>query len=223
MKIQYHTNEPKIFSVVRSLDCVGLKNLIRQDPTIVNQSRLADGFTPLHSAVYTNSFAIVRELLNYGAAPNKISYTDCTPLDLALKTADTDPLIIKELIKKGGSFANEDVEYYYQLRVKKYSEKMSIKDLTCGIITNESKTEEVKIRVYKLDEKLKSVDSVNSSNPFLNEADVLIEKILTYSSLNKDKDTFPNLMEIANKNQTIFEVAIVENLSGNYEELDYYN
>ncbi len=77
--------------------------------------------------------------------------------------------------------------------------------------------------VYKLDEKLKSVDSVNSSNPFLNEADVLIEKILTYSSLNKDKDTFPNLMEIANKNQTIFEVAIVENLSGNYEELDYYN
>ncbi len=221
MKIQYHTNEPKIFSVVRSLDCVGLKNLITQDPTIVNQSRLADGFTPLHSAVYTNSLAVVGALLTYGADPNAISYTDCTPLELALKTADTNPLIIKELIKKGGSFFNEDVEYYYQRRVEKYSEKMSIKDLTCGIITGESKVKEVQITLYK------SVDSVNYSNPFLNESDVLIEEILTCSSLNKDKekdkDTFFNVIEIENKNQTILEAAIVENLSGNYEELDYYN
>ncbi len=100
MKIQYHTNEPKIFSVVRSLDCVGLKNLITQDPTIVNQSRLADGFTPLHSAVYTNSLAVVGALLTYGAYPNAISYTDCTPLELALKTADTNPLIINRVDKK---------------------------------------------------------------------------------------------------------------------------
>ena len=76
---------------------------------------------------------------------------------------------------------------------------------------------EVQITLYK------SVDSVNYSNPFLNESDVLIEEILTCSSLNKDKDTFFNVIEIENKNQTILEAAIVGNLSGNYEELDYYN
>ena len=98
---------------------------------------------------------------------------------------------------------------------------MSIKYLTCGIITGESKVKEVQITLYK------SVDSVNYSNPFLNESDGLIEEILTCSSLNKDKekdkDTFFNVIEIENKNQTILEAAIVENLSGNYEELDYYN
>ena len=51
--------------------------------------------------------------------------------------------------------------------------------------------------------------------------------LIYYSSLNKDKekdkDTFFNVIEIENKNQTTLEAAIVENLSGNYEELDYYN
>ena len=39
-----------------------------------------------------------------------------------------------------------------------------------------------------------------------------------YSSLNKNKDTFSNAMEIENKS-----FAVIENLSGNYEEIDYYN
>ncbi len=208
MKIQYHTNEPKIFSVVRSLDCVSLKNLIKQDPTIINQPRLADGFTPLHSAVYTNSLAVVRELLTVGAAPNKGSYTDHTPLDLALKTADTDPLIIKELIKKGGRFFDEDVEYYYQRRVEKYSEKMSIKDLTCGLITGESEVKEVQITLSP-----QPVDFVNCSSSLSGSVEAL-EKLLISSSLGKDKD----VMEVETESSTI-----VENLSGNYEEIDYYN
>ena len=211
MKIQYHTNEPKIFSVVRSLDCVSLRNLIRQDPTIVNQPRSADGFTPLHIAVCTNNLAIVRELLTYGAAPNKISYTDCTPLDLALKTADTKPLIVKELIKKGGSFSNEDVEYYHQRCVERYSEQMSIDDLTCGLITSETKEKEVQIILSQL------LDSAGFSRS-LSSSDISAEELVMYSSLNKNKDTFSNAMEIENKS-----FAVIENLSGNYEEIDYYN
>ncbi len=207
MKIQ-HSTEPKIFSVVRSLDCKSLKNLIRKDPTIINEHRSVDGFTPLHTAIYTNSLAVVRELLISGASPNNISYTFCTPLDLALKTADTDPLIIKELIKKGGSLTDQDVEYYHQRRVEKYSEKMSIKDLTLGLITGKDKVIQVQITLSK------PLNSMSSSYSHSGDVDGL-EKL--YSNTNKDKDTFSIATEIENKSFTV-----VQNLSGNYEELEYY-
>ncbi len=134
MKIQDYCREHKIFNAVRGLNGTQLRYLLQENETIVNQSREVDGATPLHCAIYTNSINIVQILLAAGADPNSLSKTNITPLNLALKTADTNPLIIRELIKKGGSFQNKDIEHYHQRRIEVYGEKMSIKDLIGGML-----------------------------------------------------------------------------------------
>ncbi|MBA2628671.1 MAG: hypothetical protein H0U78_01365 [Rickettsiaceae bacterium] len=142
MKSHHFTDKVVIFDVIRRLDYVALNRLINKDATLINQPREADGFTPLHSAVAANRLEGVELLLAVGACPNQPCNTGVTPLGLALKTADTNPVIIKKLIIQGGTFLDKNVELYHQQRVKKYGEEMVIEDLTDGRITTKSQLQQ---------------------------------------------------------------------------------
>jgi ankyrin repeat protein len=92
-------------------------DLITEDDTVVHEHRSVDGFSPLHCAVYANNIFIVLQLLGAGADPNAPSSTGITPIILALKTSDTNPLIIRKLMKQGGAACIEDIKSYHQKRI----------------------------------------------------------------------------------------------------------
>lgn len=211
MKIQYFVNEPAIFNVIRRLDYASLECLIQEDTNIVNKPRPSDGFTPLHCAVSRNSVIMVQELLAAGSDPDKQCKTGTTPLDLALRSADMDPSIIKGLIKKGGSFCSEDVESYYQQRIARYGDKMSIEDLTDGLIKTKGQLQDEPLVISQL-------GLVNSSSLLSSMIDDL-QKLLLSSDLNKDEGAFSRGMDIERLCS-----PMEKNLLGwSPDEIDYYN
>ena len=147
MKIQHFSDQLAIFNFIRRLDYIALNRLINKDATLINHPREADGFTPLHSAVYANRIEGVELLIAMGASPNQPCNTGVTPLGLALKTADTNPVIIKKLIIQGGAFLDKDVEFYHHQRYIKYGEEMTLEDLTDWRITTKNQPR-YKIHVF---------------------------------------------------------------------------
>ena len=202
MKSHHFSDKVAIFRVIRKFDYVMLNRLINKDATLVNQSREADGFTPLHCAVYANKLEGAELLLAGGAFPNQLSNTGITPLSLALKTADTNPAIIKQLIKQGGSFVDKDVELYHQQRIIKYGTKMTIEDLTDGRVTTKN----------QLGHKARVILPINLEDDNSQSIDDLRKLLL---SEDRDEDVFSEKIGIERCGS-----PMVKNLSGDYSAHD---
>ena len=200
MKIQNVLDKQAIFDIVRKFDYEALKYLIQKDVTLINQPREADGFTPLHCSIYANRLEGVELLLVAGASSNKLSNTGISPLDLALKTADINPAIIKQLIRYGGSFLDKDVELYHQQLIIKYGGKMTIEDLTDGRITTKNQLGHEARVIFPIN--LADCDNSQSIND--------LRKLLLSDDL--DEDVFSEKVGIERCSS-----PMVKNLSGDYD------
>jgi hypothetical protein len=125
--------ERMLFEAISSRNWALVEEILQAHTDIVNYPRKGDGFTPLHCAVYTKDEEMINLLLEFGADPNKsCKIKTLTPLALALKTADTEPLIIQNLIYYGRGFGFKDILkdilYYYEQRLKFYHDVKNIKD-----------------------------------------------------------------------------------------------
>lgn len=65
------------------------------------EAKDSNGYTPLHLAVFSNSYPIVKLLLTHGARPDITGKDGDTPLHIALKSPSLSPEIIDLLLKKG--------------------------------------------------------------------------------------------------------------------------
>lgn len=105
-----NSNESKLFELIRFLKYKEIEDNCTQED--INLARKVDGFTPLFTAVKSNDEYIVNLLLYKGAQVNITSLTNHTALDLALKTTDTNILIIAHLLKYDATFITNDLHTY---------------------------------------------------------------------------------------------------------------
>ena len=112
-KVHSADKENPLFEAVRKNDVGLIVKLISQGCK-VDEQRLCDGFTPLMCAVSHNNLQSVSALLNAGATLNIKSSTDATAISIALKSADFNHKIIKELLDHGATTSLKEIEYYNQ-------------------------------------------------------------------------------------------------------------